>query len=92
MGSEAETGEDAARAQGPVKECSRFVVACITLTHREGERGHSLHVAYVFSVITYLVLVYLVLLLHKYFLGSAKGQVPIIRLRGTETAKYKEHR
>lgn len=39
MGSEAETGEDAARAQGPVKECSRFVVACITLTHREGERG-----------------------------------------------------
>lgn len=91
MGSEAETGEDAARAQGPVKECSRFVVACITLT-RKGRGALSLHVAYVFSVITCLVLVYLVLLLHKYFLGSAKGQVPIIRLRGTETAKYKEHR
>lgn len=63
---------------------------CLASSWGEGEGTLSTHVGSAFSVVTYLVLVYLVLALHKRFLGSDKGQEPIIRLRGNETPKDKE--
>ena len=52
-------------------------------------RARGLHVAFALSVMTCLVWVCGVPVLRKHSLGSDKGQVLIIRLRGNETTKYK---
>lgn len=66
---------------------------CLASSWGDGEGTLGTQVGSAFSVVTYLVLVYLVYLvlaLPKRFLGSDKGQEPIIRLRGNETPKDKE--